>query len=219
MRPDIAFTASRLAQHNTRLGLIHDTAADHVLHYLKNTRDLALEFDGNRADDGWIIASDASFADNIDRKSSQGWMMLLCGGSIAWRATKQSTVTTSTTEAELLAVSETAREAMFMARLLKALDKKLDSAMTIQCDNQQTVGLLTKENTVLNTRLRHVDIHHHWLRQEVQRQHIQIIWIKTAKMVADGMTKALPRLKFEVFREACGLKKIGHLIKDTETKR
>jgi hypothetical protein len=37
---------------------------------------------------------------------------------------------------------------MFMARLLKALDKELDTEMTIQCDNQQTVGLLTKENAV-----------------------------------------------------------------------
>jgi hypothetical protein len=213
-RPDIAFAASRLARYNTRPGPIHDAAADHVLHYLKNTRDIALEFDGNRADDGWIIASDASFADNADRKSSQGWMMLLCGGSIAWRATKQSTVTTSTTEAELLAISETAREAMFMARLLKALDKELDTAMTIQCDNQQTVGLLTKDNAVLNTRLRHVDIHNHWLRQEVQRKHIQVTWIETGKMVADGMTKALPKLKFEAFRDACGLKRVGHLIKN-----
>jgi hypothetical protein len=95
---------------------------------------------------------------------------------------------------------------------LKALDKQLDTAMTIQCDNQQTVGLLTKENAVLNTRLRHVDIHHHWLRQEVQRQHIKVIWIETAKMVADGMTKALPRIKFETFRDACGLKKIRHQV-------
>jgi hypothetical protein len=63
-RPDIAFAASRLARHNTRPGPMHDAAADHVLHYLKNTRDLALEYDGNRVDDGWTIASDASFADN-----------------------------------------------------------------------------------------------------------------------------------------------------------
>jgi hypothetical protein len=43
----------------------------------------------------------------------------------------------------------------------KALDKELDTAMAIQCDNQQTVGLLNKESAVLNTRLRHVDIHNH----------------------------------------------------------
>jgi hypothetical protein len=98
-RPDIACAASRLARYNTRPGPMHNAAADHMLHYLKNTRDLTLEFDGNRIDDGWLIASDASFADNADRKSSQGWIMLLCGGSIAWRATKQSKVTTSTTEA------------------------------------------------------------------------------------------------------------------------
>jgi hypothetical protein len=42
------------------------------------------------------------------------------------------------------------------------------------------------------------------------------VWIETAKMVADGMTKALPRIKFEAFREACGLKKIGHLIEGAD---
>lgn len=211
-RPDIAFVASRLAQHNTRPGPKHHAAAEHALHYLINTKDLALEYDGNRSDDGWIIASDASFADNHDRKSSQGWIMLLCGGSIAWRATKQTTVTTSTTEAELLAVSETAREAMFMARILKMLDEELDRPLVIQCDNLQTVRLLTKNDAVLTTRLRHVDIHNHWLRQEVQRKHINVEWIETSKMVADGLTKALPRLKFEAFRKACGIRPIAHLL-------
>ena len=61
-----------------------------------------------------ICASDASFADNtLDRKTPQGYIMTLFGGPIAWRANKQDTVTTSSTEAELLAMSQIAKEAIF----------------------------------------------------------------------------------------------------------
>jgi hypothetical protein len=57
----------------------------------------------------------------------------------------------------------------------------------------------------LQTKLRHVDIHSHWLRQEVQRGAITITWQETKKMIADGLTKALNRAVFERFVEAIGL--------------
>ena len=43
----------------------------------------------------------------------------------------------------------------------------LDSTITIQCDNTQTIRLINEEISQLQTKLRHVDIHNHWLRQEV----------------------------------------------------
>ncbi|KOS36072.1 hypothetical protein ACN38_g13245 [Penicillium nordicum] len=52
------------------------------------------------------FASDALFGDNKDRKSSEGYICKLYGGPIDWKASKQKTVTTSTTEAELLALVE-----------------------------------------------------------------------------------------------------------------
>jgi len=74
-----------------------------VLHYLHNTRRLALQLGG---EDDFVVASNASFADNsIDRKSSQAYTIKLFGGLVGWRANKQDTVTTSITEAELLALA------------------------------------------------------------------------------------------------------------------
>jgi hypothetical protein len=56
-----------------------------------------------------VVASDASFADNtIDRKSFQAYAMKLFNGLIGWRPNKQDTVTTSTTESKLLALSQAA---------------------------------------------------------------------------------------------------------------
>src|SRR6516162_6396913 len=92
--------------------------------------------------------------------------MLLFGGPIAWKANKQDTVTTSSTEAELLALSQTTKEAIFISRLLKALMLKLDEPLVVECDNSQTLRLVTEESMKLSTKLRHVDIHNHWLRQE-----------------------------------------------------
>ena len=101
--PDIAFAVSRLTRFNSNPSSLHHKAIDRVLYYLQRTRYMALQYGG--ADD-FEVASDASFADNsLDRKSSQAFAMKLFGGLIGWRANKQATVTTSTTEAELLALS------------------------------------------------------------------------------------------------------------------
>ena len=150
-----------------------------------------------------ICASDASFADNTpDRKSSQGFIITLFGGPIAWKANKQNTVTTSSTEAELLALTQTAKEAIFLSRLLHALTLRLDEPLTIHCDNRQTLRLLNEESAKLTTKLRHVDIHNHWLRQEVREKRVTLDWVPTKQMPADGFTKSLGGQKHATF---CGL--------------
>lgn len=215
-RPDIAFATSRLARFLTNPSTEHHDAADRVLLYLRRTRTYAILYDGS--DSGLVVASDASFADNtIDRKSSQGYAIKLYGGLIAWRANKQDTVTTSTTEAELLALSQTAKEALFSKRLLEELDNKLpQSTIPIQCDNQQTIRLLTEEVSQLQTKLRHVDIHNHWLRQEVARQRIQVVYVPTADMIADGLTKALPANKWARFLGQLGMEDIAGRLTERE---
>ena len=198
-RPDIAFATAKLSQFNQRPGKVHHEAADRVIRYLYRTRYLSIQYGQQSTATSLVCASDASFADNrIDGKSSQGYMMKLFGGPIAWRANKQDTVTTSSTEAELLALSQTAKEAIYLSRLLLALTLQLDEPLTIQCDNVQ-------EAAKLQTKLRHVDIHSHWLRQEVQRGTIGLQWQETGKMIADGLTKALSKLRFRKFTEMTGL--------------
>jgi hypothetical protein len=60
-RLDIAFAVSRLSRFIMNPGTKHHEGANQVLHYLKNTRSLALQY---RRDDHFQVASDASFADN-----------------------------------------------------------------------------------------------------------------------------------------------------------
>ncbi|KAF6527735.1 hypothetical protein HZS61_008037 [Fusarium oxysporum f. sp. conglutinans] len=206
-RPDIAFAVSRLARFLTNPGRAHQEAADRVIHYLTYTKHRALAFGGPG---GLKVASDASFADNtLDRKSSQAYTIKLFNGLIGWRASKQDTVTTSTTEAELLALAQAAKESLYVSRLLKELTVQLDdSIIQIDCDNTQTINLVTAEIATLKTKLRHVDIHNHWLRQEVQGGKIQVKYTKSTDMIADGLTKALPAGKWDRFLYQLGLEDI-----------
>lgn len=123
-RPDLAFAISRLCRFNNNPGPEHHKGIDHLILYALGTASYALEFGNGETFEVW---SDSSFADNlIDRKSSQAYVMKLFGGIIGWRANKQDTVTTSTTEAELLALAQAAKEVLFMSRLLKELGIKFD---------------------------------------------------------------------------------------------
>jgi hypothetical protein len=128
---------------------------------------------------------------------------------IGWRASKQNTVTTSTTEAELLALAQAAKESLYVSRLLKELTVQMDDpTIRIDCDNTQTINLVTAEIATLKTKLRHVDIHNHWLRQEVQGGRIQVKYTKSTDMIADGLTKALPAGKWNRFLYQLGLEDI-----------
>jgi hypothetical protein len=99
-----------------------------------------------------------------------------------------------------------AKEAMYLSRLLKELRITLPSTtITIQCDNKQTIRLVTQEISKLQTKLRHVDIHTHWLRQEVAAGTITVEYIRSDDMIADGLTKVLPANKWQGLLNQLGL--------------
>ncbi len=192
-RPDIAFAVSQLSRFNQRPGKRHHEVADRVFHYLFQTQDYCTRYWGDSQDlSSSVFASNASFSDNtMDRKSSQGYIMKLFGRAVALRANKLDTVTTLSTEAEFWAISQTGKEAIYLSRLMQALNLVIPEALTIEFGNLQTMRLLVDKSMKLQTKLRNVDIHSHCLRQEVQRGSIHIRWVPTKEMVADGPTKAL----------------------------
>jgi hypothetical protein len=86
-----------------------------------------------------------------------------------------------------------------MARLFEALSLKLNKPLEIRCDNSQTIRLFTEESAKLKTKLRHVDVHNHWLRQEITEQNINLLWESSQRILADGITKPLSPAKFAEF--------------------
>jgi hypothetical protein len=192
----------------------HLAEAHRVIAYLYMTRYLAIEYSAvspNQNTKTLRIASDASFADdNATRRSTQGYLIKLFNGPVMWRASKQNTVATSTTEAELLALSHVGKEVQHMARIFKAIRFDAEQNIEIECDNQQTVRLVSSDEPTITTKLRHVDIHQFWLRQEVQRGKFTILWVPTAEMPADGLTKPLGKQAQKNFLEMLGLKDVRH---------
>jgi hypothetical protein len=138
--------------------------------------------------------------------------MKMANGPVAWKTNKQRTVTTSSTEAELLAASQVGKEVLWWRRFFKDINFHVAEDLTIRCDNLQTIRLLTEPSVQLTTKLRHVDIHHHWLRQEVQARNIGIGYVPTADMAADGLTKALPWQKHERFLKLVNLNTTDEVV-------
>ena len=149
----------------------------------------------------------------MTRKSSYGFCFSLFGRVIQYKAAKGKTVTTSSTEAELLAISQTAKNFLWWKRIFNYIQLNLQEEPTIFCDNTQTIRILTKETPKLQTALKHVDIYQSWLRQEVQAGTIKVDWVPTAQMVANGFTKILPPQRHEEFIRQLNLVDIGAILR------
>ncbi|RKK06490.1 hypothetical protein BFJ65_g18687 [Fusarium oxysporum f. sp. cepae] len=221
-RPDISYAASQLSQHAMNPSPEHLRYANRVLSYLQTTQYYAIEFSGSvdnatevEPGDDEVLqqSSDASFADDPEtRKSTQGYLMKLFSGAIMWQSSKQKTVTTSTTEAELLSLSHTARETIALYRLFEQIQFDPQHQPRILCDNQQTVGLIQKERPQLTSKLKHIDIHNFWLRQIHKDGKITVQWVPTTDMPADGFTKPLSAEKHSHFVKQLGLVDISSRI-------
>ena len=85
IRSNVTFAISRLKQRNAALIFQNHAAADRIIQYLQYTRFLTIQFGVQKTKKttvAFICVSDASFADNSNRKSSQGYIMKLFDGFI-----------------------------------------------------------------------------------------------------------------------------------------
>ncbi|POW23147.1 hypothetical protein PSHT_00451 [Puccinia striiformis] len=116
-RPDIGFAVSQLSQHLENPGRLHWKAFIHLLRYLSGTKHYALTVGGG--DNSISIYVDADFASCVDTCCSYSGYLVRWGNSlISWRARKQATVSTSTTEAEYKALYDGVQEAIWLRALL-----------------------------------------------------------------------------------------------------
>ncbi len=161
-----------------------------------------------------MLVSDASFANNIEtRRSLHGYTISLFSSLITWKVTRQDTVTTSTTEAELLGVAQLRKEVLALKRFFFKLCFDLYKLWRIFCNNTQTIRLIVGNNIRINTKLRHVDIHNIWLRQEHVKGNFEVTYLATDIMPVDRLTKNLSRQKFEHFRALLNLQDIRSRVK------
>lgn len=186
-RPDIAYAVNTLSRFNKNPSTDHWSAVKRVFRYLQGTKDLKLVYtkDGNEEITGFC---DADWASDVhDRKSCTGYLFILQGGAISWRSHKQQTVALSTAEAEYMAMSSAAQEALWLRQLHGELGLQLENPLTIFSDNQSAIKLTT--NDCYLPRSKHIDIRYHFLKSHVNNLNIKFLYVKGEEMIADNLTK------------------------------
>jgi hypothetical protein len=187
-RPDISNAVSQLSQFLQDPTETHLKAARHVLRYLKGSCKLSITYGG--AQNLLIIGfTDADWGgDKNDRKSTTGYVYMVNNGAVSWSSRKQTTVAVSTTEAEYMAISDAAREALARSQLYGEFLNRLPAPLILS-DNQGALDI--SENPTNYQRAKHIDIRYHFVRHVLHSDQIALDYVPTTQNPADILTKAL----------------------------
>jgi hypothetical protein len=204
--PQIGYVIRVLAQFMSNPGRAHWEALKRVIRYVKGVKDVWLTLGGS--EEGLEGFTDSDFASQADRHSISGYTFRFHGGAISWSSKKQSIIALSTTEAEYIAGTHAAKEAIWLRLLIGEITSPLQLPTPIFCDSNGAIAL-AKDRTLFHPRTKHIDIRYHYIREKVENRDITIIRVGTNDNVADIFTKPLARPKFEAFCSALGLSMLG----------
>ena len=202
-RPDLAFAVGVLARFMGDPGREHWENMKRVLRYVKGTADAKLVYTakGDKGDGVCRVEAfcDADWASDVDgRRSTTGYVVLVNGNAVAWSSKKQPTVALSTAEAEYMAMSAVTEELCWLRQFLTELGLRVELPMLLQTDNQTAQKLSAGEAS--SQRTKHIDIRHHFIRDEVSKEVLEVKWIPTDEQLADMLTKSLGPARHKMLR-------------------
>lgn len=202
-RPDISFAVSSLAKFSSKPTKEHWTALKRLLRYLKGTMKFGILYKKGGVTE-YIGFSDVDWAgDTNDRKSMSGYVFMLSGGAVSWSSKKQKCVALSTAEAEYIALSSAAQESIWLRQLLTELGNSSEMPTIIFEDNKSSIAMT--KNPQFHGRAKHIDIKHHFIREQVSCGTVQLEHCPTTEMTADILTKGLSRETFGKHRAKSGV--------------
>ncbi|KAJ9535627.1 hypothetical protein OSB04_un001233 [Centaurea solstitialis] len=205
-RPDVAYSVSVTSRYQQNPGELHWVAVKNILKYLRRMKDMFLVFGGSEDEISVTGYSDASFqTDKDDFRSQSGYVFTLNGGAISWKSSKQDTIADSTTEAEYIAASDAAKEAVWLRNFLSDLRvvASISRPIDIFCDNSGAVAQAKEPRE--HHKSRHVLRKYHLIREIIGRGDVRICKIPTEDNVADPLTKPLARVKHEAHANSIGM--------------
>jgi len=104
-----------------------------------------------------------------------------------------------------MASTQATKEAIWMTKFMKELGyMKENKAMVIRCDNQGAISLT--KNPMQHARTKHIDVQHHFVQKWVENGEVTFEYCLTEDMVADVLTKALPKEQHNKLISMFGLK-------------
>ena len=197
-RPDISYEVSRVSMFAENPGHDHWSAVKGIFRYLQGTKDLCITYgldpqhphdqSYNRFDPYAFCDSDWA-GDQDSRRSTFGYVFLVNGGPVTWATRVQKSVANSVTEAEYVALSETAKEAVWIRRFLDEVGYPSSSPTSIKSDNQGAIAIT--KNPEFHQRTKHIDVRYHFVREQQSSGQIKVGYTPTTEQPADMLTKSL----------------------------
>jgi len=169
---------------------------------LKETVNLGINCDPDSTE--LVGYSDADWAGDLDtRRSTTGYLFKFGNVPICWKSKRQPTVALSTAEAEYMALSMAVQTVICIRKLLKDFYIASENPTIIYEDNQGCIAMA--KNPVNHERTKHIDIRYNFVREKVEDKTIVVKYLETGEMLADILTKGLPREQHRKLCEGIGL--------------
>ncbi|KAL8116542.1 hypothetical protein AgCh_022894 [Apium graveolens] len=121
---------------------------------------------------------------------------------VAWHSKKQTSVALSTADGEYITAGSCCAQILWMQQTLQDFGISY-SNIPIYCDNTSAINI--SKNPVMHSRTKHIDVRHHFLRDNVSKGNIELIYISTEKQRADIFTKPLAEDRFCKMRRELGM--------------
>ena len=193
-RPDVAYAVGLLSRAMSRPTVALHAAAVRVVYYLHRHRDLGLRYSPSDAP-----LKGYSDSDWATRHSTSGSVFLYCTAAISWASRKQATVALSSCEAEIVAASEAAKEAVYLSRFLQEMEVAEEQPTELCVDNQAAIDL--SYNDEHHRRTKHIERRHFYIRECVERHLLRVPFVRSADNLADFFTKSLSPAVFFPMRD------------------
>ena len=165
-RPDICYAVNQLSQAMVNPTKLFWKAGKHVLRYLRGTSKYVLWYKQSNEVNLHVFTNAYWAGSPMDRKSTSGGVFSIGSTTVSWYSRKQRSVALSLAEAEYMAASQAACEAIWMRKILVELFGSHLDPTVIYCDNQSCIKLSV--NPVFHDRSKHIDIWYHHIRDCVQ---------------------------------------------------
>ncbi|GKF56080.1 hypothetical protein Tco_0166420 [Tanacetum coccineum] len=122
---------------------------------------------------------------------------------VSWSSKKQTSTSISSTKSEYIAMSNCCAQILWMRSQLSDYGFA-NNHIPLYCDNKSAIALCC--NNVQHSRSKHIDIQHHFIREQVEKGVVEFYFMRTEYQLADIFTKALPRELFEFILSRLGMK-------------
>lgn len=204
-RPDIAHNVHLMARFASNPTIRHHEMVDDIFRYLKHTSDYSIVFEPDQPDNlnaplTLEAYSDADWAgDTVAAKSTTGILVKLNGMVIDWKSQLQTTVALSSTDSEVIALSETSRRVIGLKNAISDAFEGVDQGPIVIRTDSNTALAVTKE-FANHDRLKHLNVRYQYIRHCLKDKAVVLQRVPTAFNLADPLTKSVEPALLERFK-------------------